>query len=173
MEGQKMDKSKMSEPTRIKYGGKLMTSRQACLIIEAHEIDAIIEESGDDLKENNPDLLDAYLALQLMTVGGEKMTTQQKSEEILKAICEIVAREEGRLTIESDFADYGAATLIDQDGAHTHVGCRWTEAELATHEGKQIAFDNFVRDLHGQLVCGRGLSWCRPESQQVRNADEK
>jgi hypothetical protein len=47
----------------------MITSRQACLIIEAHEIDVIIEESSDDM-ESNTDLLEAYLALQRMSVGG-------------------------------------------------------------------------------------------------------
>ena len=42
-----------------------MTPKQAQLIIDAHEIDALLsnEEECDLLEENNPELLEAYQAL--------------------------------------------------------------------------------------------------------------
>ena len=49
-----------------------LTKEQAMMIVEAHEVASIIEdgEERDMLRENNPDLLDAYEAL-LRVAGWE------------------------------------------------------------------------------------------------------
>lgn len=45
-----------------------ITKQQAQALIEAHEIDQLVanEEEFELLKENNPDLLDAYICLRLI-----------------------------------------------------------------------------------------------------------
>ena len=58
-------------------------------------------------------------------------------------------------TIAPDWG-LGSATLIDESGAHTHVG------HDACDDDEQKALVVFVDSLHGCLVLGRGLSWTKP-----------
>lgn len=50
----------------------MLTKKQAEIICEAHEIDTLLEneEEVELLKENNPELLDAYRELVRVSVGG-------------------------------------------------------------------------------------------------------
>jgi hypothetical protein len=50
-----------------------LTSEQARLIMDAHEIEATLnnEEDADLLEQNNPDLLHAYLNLQAIADGSD------------------------------------------------------------------------------------------------------
>lgn len=78
-----------------------------------------------------------------------------KALEILMAMARLAA--EGKsLTIATDWG-FGSATVIDQDGAHTHVGCDSAGSEQAN-------FESFVSQLHGLLVAKRGLSWVKPSN---------
>jgi hypothetical protein len=84
---------------------------------------------------------------------------QQKSMAILAAIADMVAHSE-QITIAPDWG-YGSATLIHQDGSHTHVG---GDYENSNEENLAL----FINGLHDQLVNGRGLSWVAsfaPEAQ--------
>lgn len=85
------------------------------------------------------------------------MTHEQKALEILRVMAQAAA--DGKsLTIAEDWG-FGTATVIDQDGAHTHVGADFLESE-------QQNFEAFVDQLHGLLVGHRGLSWVAPSSGQ-------
>lgn len=78
-----------------------------------------------------------------------------KALEILLAMARLAA--DGKsLTIAEDWG-FGSATVIDQDGSHTHVGCDAAGSELAN-------FEAFVSQLHGLLVGKRGLSWVKPSN---------
>lgn len=83
------------------------------------------------------------------------MSYEQKALEILRAMAHCAAN--GRsLTICEDFG-LGSATVVDQDGAHTHVG----------HDGyddEQRSIEAFVDGLHDLLVKERGLSRARPSN---------
>lgn len=73
--------------------------------------------------------------------------------EILLAMALLAA--DGRsLTIAKDWG-FGSATVVDQDGAHTHIGCDCAGDEQAN-------FEAFVSQLHELLVGNRGLSWAGP-----------
>jgi hypothetical protein len=75
---------------------------------------------------------------------------QQKSLAVIAAIADIVARNE-EITIAPDWG-YGTATLVRQDGSHTHVG-----GDHGNTNEENLAM--FVNGLHDQLVNNRGLSW--------------
>lgn len=78
-----------------------------------------------------------------------------KALEILLVMAQLAA--DGKsLTIAEDWG-FGSATVIDQDGAHTHVGLDCLDSELAN-------FEAFVSQLHGLLVGKRGLSWVKPSN---------
>ena len=88
-----------------------------------------------------------------------EMTRQEKAEACLLAIaelCEKAANGEPALVFETDWNDFGAATLV-MNGGHTHIGGSGVEAD------KEIAFTSFVDGLYGQLVLGRGLSWVKEQ----------
>jgi hypothetical protein len=48
-----------------------MTKEQAALLVDAHEVDRLMddEEEREMLRDNNPELLDAYIALLEMAKG--------------------------------------------------------------------------------------------------------
>lgn len=75
-----------------------------------------------------------------------------KALAILRALADIAAAGNS-LTIADDWG-FGTATLIDQDGSHTHVGSCHCENE-------EKNFEAFVNSLHGLLVEHRGLSWAK------------
>jgi hypothetical protein len=76
-----------------------------------------------------------------------------KALDVLLAMARLAA--DGKsLTITEDWG-FGSATVIDQDDAHTHVGCDCAGSELAN-------FEAFVSQLHSLLVGKRGLSWVKP-----------
>ncbi len=83
----------------------------------------------------------------------EELTRQQKAEACLLIIAKRCA-DDKPITFESDWEEFGAATLI-ADGGHTHIG----------HEGDsdEESFTNFVNSLYGQLIHGQGLSWVKDE----------
>lgn len=86
------------------------------------------------------------------------MTTEQKALEILRVMAQMAA--EGKsLTIAEDYG-FGSATVIDQDGAHSHIGYDGCEDE-------QRGLEAFVDGLHGLLVRCRGLSWYKPSNAEV------
>lgn len=88
-----------------------------------------------------------------------EMTYEQKALGILRAMAHLAA-DGKRLTIAEDYG-FGSATVIDHDGAHTHVGCDCAGSEQAN-------FEAFVSQLHGLLVAKRGLSWVKPLERKVR-----
>ena len=59
-------------------------------------------------------------------------------------------------TIAHDWG-FGSATLVDETGAHTHVGGDWFDDDDA-------AFASFVQGLHSSLCVGVGLSWVTPNT---------
>lgn len=80
------------------------------------------------------------------------MTHEQKALEILRAMAQMAA--DGKsLTIAEDWG-FGSATVIDQDGAHTHAGADF-------YDDEQRNFEAFVDGLHELLVNRRGLSWIK------------
>ena len=82
-----------------------------------------------------------------------------KALEILLAMAQLAA--DGKsLTIAEDWG-FGSATVLDQDGAHTHIGCDCAGSEQAN-------FEAFVSQLHGLLVGKRGLSWVKPSNVEVQ-----
>jgi len=86
---------------------------------------------------------------------------EEKALEILKALA-LKAADGKALTIAADWG-YGSATVIDQDGAHTHIGCD-------SHENEQISLDAFIDGLHDLLVCGRGLSFVKKAGEVKSNS---
>lgn len=85
------------------------------------------------------------------------MSYEQKALEILGAIARAVADQKS-LTIGPDWG-FGSATVIDHDGAHTHIG----------HDGyddEQRCLESFVDGLHDLLVKERGLSWAQRSDDQ-------
>lgn len=60
------------------------------------------------------------------------------------------------LTITHDWG-FGTATLIDQDGAHTHIGSD-------TCENADKNFEEFVNELYDILIKNNGLSWVKVSS---------
>lgn len=87
------------------------------------------------------------------------MTYEEQALEILLAIAMLVA--EGKsVAIEKDWG-FGTATLIDQDGAHTHIGLDCLDSEQAN-------FEAFVSQLYGLLVGKRGLAWGKPSNASLR-----
>lgn len=83
------------------------------------------------------------------------MTYEQKALEILRVMAQTAA--DGKsLTIAEDWG-FGSATVIDKDGAHTHIG-------HDSHEDEQRGLEAFVDGLHDLLVKGRGLSWAKPSN---------
>ena len=87
--------------------------------------------------------------------GKEDMTQEQKALEILMAMARL-ASDGKSLTIAEDWG-FGSATVIDQDGAHTHFGSDHGETE-------EKNFEAFVNGLHGLMVENRGLSWVKPSN---------
>lgn len=83
------------------------------------------------------------------------MTKQQKALEILRALADM-ATAGNSLTIAGDWG-FGTATLIDQDGAHTHFGSNH-------YENEEKNFEAFVSGLHYLLVESCGLSWVKPSN---------
>ena len=93
------------------------------------------------------------------------MSYEQKALEILRALADIAAAGDS-LTIAKDW-DFGSATIIDQDGMHTHIGDGFSGDE-------QRNFEAFVDSLHGLLVEKRGLSWANTSNVQIEGlADHK
>ena len=89
------------------------------------------------------------------------MSYEQKALEILRVMAQTAA--EGKsLTIADDWG-FGSATVIDQDGAHTHIG-------HDGYEDEQRGLEAFVDGLHDLLVNGRGLSWDKPSNRGVEGA---
>lgn len=88
------------------------------------------------------------------------MTYEEKALEILRVIARIAA--DGKsLTIADDWG-FGTATVIDQDGAHTHIGYDFDD--------EQRSLDAFVDGLHDLLVMGRGLLWAKPSNAKLTGA---
>lgn len=85
------------------------------------------------------------------------MTQEQKALEILRALADAAAAGNS-LTIADDWG-FGTATLIDQDGAHTHIGSD-------NYENEEKNFEAFVDGLHSLLVESRGLSWVKPSNAE-------
>lgn len=83
-----------------------------------------------------------------------------KSYEILKAIAKKCAAGES-ITLAPDYG-LGSATLILQDGSHTHFG-----ADVEDDEKKAV--DDFVDGLHAILVGNGGLSLAPPSVCTCRN----
>jgi len=82
-----------------------------------------------------------------------------KALDVLLAMARLAA--DGKsLTIAEDWG-FGSATVIDQDGAHTHVGCDSAGSEL-------VNFEAFVSQLHSLLIGKRGLSWLKPPNVEVQ-----
>lgn len=86
------------------------------------------------------------------------MTQEQKALEVLRVLAQIAA-EGNSMTIANDWG-FGTATVIDQDGAHTHVG-------FDGNEDEQRNFEVFVDQLHGLLVEKRGLSWSTLSTKKI------
>lgn len=83
------------------------------------------------------------------------LSHEQMALEILRAMARIAA--DGKsLTIAHDWG-FGSATIIDQAGAHTHIGDD-------IHDNEQRNLEAFIDGLHDVLVKGRGLSWVKPLS---------
>lgn len=78
------------------------------------------------------------------------MTPEQKALEVLRAIAKIAASGDS-ITIAEDFG-FGSGTVIDKDGAHTHIGNDGCDDE-------RLCLVAFVDGLYDLLVNGRGLSW--------------
>lgn len=92
-----------------------------------------------------------------------RISQGQKALDILRVLAQTAA--EGKsLTIANDWG-FGTATVINQDGAHTHVGADYLESE-------QRNFEVFVDQLHALLVESRGLSWVDPSIPTKQKADE-
>ena len=84
------------------------------------------------------------------------MKQEQQAVEILRAMA-YAAAAGNSLTIAEDW-DFGTATLIDQEGSHTHFGSDSNGSE-------ENNFASFVEGLHGLLVGSRGMSWVAPTAR--------
>lgn len=91
------------------------------------------------------------------------MTYERKALEILRVMAQM-ASEGKSLTIAEDWG-FGSATVIDQDGAHSHIGYDGCDEE-------QRGLEAFVDGLHGLLVRGCGLSWYKPSNKVNSAANE-
>ena len=69
---------------------------------------------------------------------------------VLKALARRAA--EGKSTTITHDWGYGSATVINETGAHTHVGGDWYEQDEA-------ALKAFIDGLHSLLCGGAGLFW--------------
>lgn len=60
----------------------MLTPKQAALICEAHEIERLFEEQEEIemLEAQNPELLEAYKALQKLSVGGKAKTSKRRRQ---------------------------------------------------------------------------------------------
>ena len=87
------------------------------------------------------------------------MSYEQKALEILRVMAQ-TASDGDSLTIASD-SGFGSATLINSDGAHTHVGGDWLDDD-------QKNFDLFIDSLHSLLVGKRGLSWVNTSVETIK-----
>lgn len=90
--------------------------------------------------------------LAMLTTSNEYIFLLSKSQKYYfdnKAIMEPAATNEDR--------GFGSATVIDQDGAHTHVG-------HDGYEDEQRGLEALVDGLHDLLVKRRGLSWSKPSN---------
>ncbi len=93
--------------------------------------------------------------------GLEGAKCGARALEILEALARLAA--DGKsITIAEDWG-FGTATVIDQDGAHTHVGLDCLDSEHAN-------FEAFVSQLHGLLVGKRGLAWVKPSNAKSEPA---
>lgn len=92
-----------------------------------------------------------------LTVRLEAVYTQ-KALSILLSLAQMAASGNS-LTIAED-CGFGSATLIDQDGAHTHFGSDHCKND-------QQCFEAFIDALHGLLVEKRGLSWVKPANVKL------
>ena len=91
------------------------------------------------------------------------MTQEQKALGILRALADAAAA--GNIvTIAGDWG-FGTATLINHDGAHTHIGSD-------SHENEDKNFEAFVDGLHSFLVENRGLSWVKPSNAVFSGAEK-
>lgn len=88
---------------------------------------------------------------------------EQKALEVLRAMAQTAASGKS-LTIAEDWG-FGSATLLDQDGSHTHFGCDSDEL------GEERQFETFVDQLHGLLCLGQGLTWVKNTDATENNAD--
>ncbi|MBK6553084.1 MAG: hypothetical protein IPP18_15275 [Rhodocyclaceae bacterium] len=89
------------------------------------------------------------------------MTYEEKALEILRAMAHLAA--EGKsLTIAEDWG-FGSTTVIDQDGAHTHVG-------YDGYDDEQRGLEALVDGLHSLLVEKRGLSLAKPSNVELTGA---
>lgn len=81
---------------------------------------------------------------------------------VMRALAERAAA--GKSTTVAHDWGFGSATLIDEEGAHTHVGGDWYDDDAA-------AFAAFVRGMHGSLCGGGGLSWVTPNARGQAGAE--
>lgn len=94
-------------------------------------------------------------AASALSAGLEGAECGARALEILEALARLAA--DGKsITIAEDWG-FGTATVIDQDGAHSHVGVDCTGSE-------QEDFRAFVSQLHSLLVGKHGLSWAKPSN---------
>lgn len=106
---------------------------------------------------NDPENKTLPIPQSLSTAGLEERYGG-KALEILLVMARLAA--DGKsLTVAEDWG-FGSATVIDQDGAHTHVGCDFADDE-------EKCFVSFVEQLHSLLVDKRGLSWFKPSNVEV------
>jgi hypothetical protein len=87
------------------------------------------------------------------------LSYEKKSFEILESIAKAAAGGQS-LTITEDWG-HGSATLIDQDGAHTHVG-------YDGHADERLGLNALIDGLHNLLVKGAGLTWVQPATEANR-----
>lgn len=77
---------------------------------------------------------------------------------MLRVLAQMAA--EGKsLTIAKDWG-FGSATVINEDGAHTHIG-------HDGYEDEQRCLEAFVDGLYDLLVRGRALSWANNTKQET------
>lgn len=87
-------------------------------------------------------------------IGRSKLTTQEKSEAILKKIVELA---NAGKTVSFD-EDWGGNSLTIHVGdGHTHVGGVGSLDDAGNHVDSE--FDQLVDELYNSLHGGPGLSW--------------